>query len=284
LYLLAAAGFVLILCGYALVLGFEFLCLALFGADTTLPAASWRQLLRAWVHELVYTPLVFGWRQPYRSRAEPDFLPSGTSGRRGVVLVHGFLCNRGLWNPWMARLRRHGIPFIAVNLEPAWGGIDGYVPTLQAAVERISTVNGQHPVVVAHSMGGLVVRAWRAADLDRWQSLPIVTVGTPHRGTWLGRFGGSANVRQMRASSAWLRELAGRECGAGHESFVCFYGNCDNVVFPASAATLEGADNRHLEATAHVQMIYHPAVFETVLQLVDARSGRDGRVPSSMKG
>jgi len=38
----------------------------------------------------------------------------------------------------------------------------------------------------------------------------------------------------------------------------CYYSHCDNIVFPASRATLEGADNRHLPGVAHVQMADHP--------------------------
>ena len=36
-----------------------------------------------------------------------------------VVLVHGYVCNRGFWAPWMARLRAQGHCVIAPNLEPA---------------------------------------------------------------------------------------------------------------------------------------------------------------------
>jgi hypothetical protein len=37
---------------------------------------------------------------------------------------------------------------------------------------------------------------------------------------------------------------------------------------PTRHATLPGADNRHLPATPHVQMAYHPAVVAEVLRLV----------------
>jgi hypothetical protein len=39
-------------------------------------------------------------------------------------------------------------------------------------------------------------------------------------------------------------------------------------VFPATTATLAGADNRHLPAVAHVAMLEHPAVWAEVLRRV----------------
>ena len=105
---------------------------------------------------------MFCWSQPFRSTAEPDYLPAGVP-RRGVILVHGFLCNRGVWNPVMRRLRVYGIPFVAVNLEPPFCPIDRYVDAVEAGVRRLELATGLPPVVVAHSMGGLAVRAWMAA-------------------------------------------------------------------------------------------------------------------------
>ena len=64
---------------------------------------------------------VFGWRQPFRARRARHAARCAQRGRRGVVLVHGFVCNRGFWNPWMPRLRAAGVPFVAVNLEPVFG-------------------------------------------------------------------------------------------------------------------------------------------------------------------
>ena len=42
------------------------------------------------------------------------------------------------------------------------------------------------------------------------------------------------------------------------------------MVFPASTATLAGADNRHLPGVAHVDMVFEPAVLALVLQRVQA--------------
>ena len=46
-----------------------------------------------------------------------------------MLLVHGFMCNRGLWSDWYASLAEQGSPVIAVNLEPMLGSIDDYVAT-----------------------------------------------------------------------------------------------------------------------------------------------------------
>ncbi|HMO45202.1 MAG TPA: alpha/beta fold hydrolase [Rubrivivax sp.] len=244
----------------------EFVLARLLSRGDPAPVPRLPEMLRAWGAEVAGAVRVFGWAIPWRWRRYPDHLPAGAAGRRGLVLVHGFVCNRGIWNPWWPRLRALGVPCIAVNLEPVFGAIDRYPASIEAAVQRLTHATGQPPLLVAHSMGGLAVRAWMR-DFDGESRVHgVVTIGTPHHGTWLGRFGFAPNTRQMRRDSRWLQALAAAEPATRYRRFTCFWGHCDNIVFPASTATLPGADNRHLRAHAHVHMLQHPAVLATVLQ------------------
>ena len=253
----AFTGAVLIDVFHALVLGIEFIVMRqVHGADPS-PRPTFAQTLRAWAGEVIAAVRVFCWRQPFRSERWPDHVPANAAGRTGVVLVHGFVCNRGLWNAWLARLTVRDQPFIAVNLPSVFGAIDPGASVVGAAVERLTRATGRAPLIVAHSMGGLVVRQW-------WCSQPgaevqhVITLGTPHQGTWLARFAMSLNGRQMRPGSAWLAAVSRDEPQTRARQFTCFYSHCDNIVFPPTTATLPGANNRHLEGVAHVQMVDRP--------------------------
>jgi triacylglycerol lipase len=265
----AALGALLVLWGYALFLGAEFILLAVIHQDDPAPRASGAQLMRAWWSEVTSAPQVFCWRQPFRSHAEPDQLRTPEQARRGIVFVHGFVCNRGLWNPWLTRLRAVGVPFVAVTLEPVFGAIDHYTGSLDAAVRQVEDITGMPPVIVAHSMGGLVVRAWLDAHQADRRVHRVVTIGTPHRGTWLARLAFVANARQMRIGNPWLLHLAAREPAARYARFTCFYSHCDNIVFPPSTATLPGADNRHIPCMAHVHMVSSEVVYGEVQRLLN---------------
>ncbi len=263
----AIVGALLILLGYALFLALEFILLWFVNRADPTPNATPFQLLKAWFGEVTTAPIVFCWRQPFRSNAVPDFL-TGKSNQRGIVFVHGYVCNRGLWNPLMEKLQARGVPFVAVNLEPVFGSIDDYTPIIHAAVKRITAATGLAPVLVAHSMGGLASRAWLKTVMADALPHRIITIGTPHSGTWLARFGTTLNALQMRQGDAWQKALVAAESPERLARFTCFYGHADNIVFPASTATLPGADNRHIAACAHVHMTYQPQVWDEVLRAV----------------
>jgi predicted alpha/beta hydrolase family esterase len=268
------AGLVLTLAPHAPVLALEFALLGWRGHDPGVPRPRPAQLLRAWWGEVVVGWRVFGWRQPFAAGREPD-RPDG-AGRTGVLLLHGYVCNRGLWAPWQRRLRAQGVPCIALTLEPVFGGIDSYAPAIDAAVRDLARRTGRPPLLVGHSMGGLAARAWLASALANASGAAdqriagAVTIGTPHQGTWTARLGFTTNARQMRLASRWLVALAAREPAGRHARFTCFYGHADNLVMPAGMATLAGADNRHLAGVAHVQMVFAPAVIDAVLALAGA--------------
>lgn len=261
----AVGGAALVVFGYALVLAIEFVLLHAIHGDDPAPRATPAQLIRAWWGEVGSAPLVFCWRQPFRSQRWPDHLPANAIGRRGILLVHGFVCNRGLWNGWLEHLRARDVPCVAVNLEPVFGSIDEYTAIIEAGVQKVERATGVAPLIVAHSMGGLAVRCWWVSRDDA-EIHHVITIGTPHQGTWLARFALTANGRQMQRNSSWLKALAAREPPGRSAKFTCFYGHCDNIVFPASSATLPDADNRHLRGVAHVHMSGSPEPWEEALR------------------
>jgi triacylglycerol lipase len=256
-----AAGIVaLALTAHGAVLAIEFVLMHAVNRADPAPGAAMGALLRAWASEALHAPLVFCWRQPFRSRQVADDAERHDGGaQRGVVLVHGFVCNRGLWNRWLKRLRREGVPFVAVDLEPAFGSIDQYVDVIDRAVSRIERLTGRPPVIVAHSMGGLALRRWWMAPGNADRVAHAITLGTPHHGTWLARLAVSPNARQMREHSPWLQQLQASEPPGRAARMTCFFSTTDNIVFPASSAALPGADNRLLaDGVAHVAMVDDP--------------------------
>lgn len=267
----AFAGAALIMFVAPAVLALEFVFVAWVARSDPAPRPSARQLLRAWLSETGHLFRTFYWRQPFRWREVPDHLDPACAGRTGVVLVHGFMCNRGFWNAWLRDLRERGHPCIAVNLEPAYASITDYVATIDEAVEQVLRLTGRPPVLVCHSMGGLAARAWSRAAGGSRRVAHLVTIATPHRGTWLARFSRRMNGRQMQLDCQWVRQLALDEERLPLPPTTCWYSNCDNVVFPPTTATLPGADNRFVGGEPHVALAFHPQVRQDVIKLL-ARS------------
>ena len=263
--------------GTIVLLGYTFWIAVLMGVGAFLnrhdpmSGATLGQWVHAWWHECISTWKVFVWRQPFQAKAFADQIPlqaSPSSVHSGVVLIHGFLCNRAFWAPYAKSLEALGVPFIALNLEPVFGSIDDYPPLIEQAVQTLAQRTGRPVHLVCHSMGGLAARAWLQQFDGYGRVGKIITVGTPHHGTALSVATPFANTRQMERFSAWQRQLEAIETPEQRARFVCWYSPCDNVVVPASTATLQGADNRRVPARGHVDMAFDPQVMRGTLALL----------------
>ena len=256
-------------------LGLQFVLMRRINRRDATPAAGRWALLRAWWLEALTCTWVFGWLQPFAHRQQPDWLPPTPTGQRGVVLVHGFLCNRGVWLPWLPELRARGHAYVALTLEPAFGSVDDYVAAIDTAMRQVQAATGLPPVLVGHSMGGLAARAWlrTLAQPPAQRVHRILTLGTPHHGTWPARFSHTTNGMQMRPDSPWLQALAASEGAAQRALFSCWYSDCDNIVYPTRSATLDGADNHLLQGLGHVHMVYAPQVRAACWQALQTGPG-----------
>ncbi|ALT75845.1 lipase family alpha/beta hydrolase [Paucibacter sp. KCTC 42545] len=238
------------------------------------------ELLQAWWRELPALERVFSWRQPFAAQAFAQNLPLAASSdqppprRTGVLLVHGFCCNRGLWNGWMQRLQADGHPYLALTLEPAFGSIDAYADAIEAALRELTLASGgAPPVIVAHSMGGLAVRAWwrrhgSGAVPGATRVRRVLTLGTPHAGTWSAYMAAARNAHQMRYGSPWLAQLAAQEPADLGAQFDCYFSHCDQIVFPSSSALLPGSRAIEMTAVGHLGLVFAPRVLADLLQLL----------------
>jgi CheY-like chemotaxis protein/predicted alpha/beta hydrolase family esterase len=226
-----------------------------------------RERLRLLSEEFRTSMLATSWLMP-RGAACRSIYPE--SSAVPVLLVHGYGCNSGYWSYLLPRLDRNSISHASIDLEPVGGAIDDYVPALQNAVEALCAATGAPQVaIVAHSMGGLVARAWMRAHGSA-RVARIVTLGTPHHGTSLANFGPGANAAQMRRSkgeaSDWLRALAESEDAGRRALVTSIFSHHDNIVAPQTSSVLEGARNIALGGVGHVALGCNGRVLDTVME------------------
>jgi triacylglycerol esterase/lipase EstA (alpha/beta hydrolase family) len=219
--------------------------------------------LRLLAEEFAASMLVTSWFVPRASaatRIHPD------SRHPPVLLLHGYGCNSGYWVHLLPLLDAARISHATVDLEPVAGDIDGYVPLVDRAVRELCAASGAGRVaIVAHSMGGLVARAYLRAHGTAGVAR-VITLGTPHHGTALARFGLGANAVQMRRASAWLRALARSEDAATRALLTSIYTHHDNIVSPRDSGRLEGARNLEFGGIGHVALGRNPRVLAAVMQ------------------
>ena len=195
-------------------------------------------------------------------RQPPDGIP--------VLLVHGYLCNRGAWW-WLRReLKAAGFAVVTINLEPPFGGIDGFADQLHTRIEALCAETGADQVaVVGHSMGGLAAREYlHRHELSR--VMKLITLGSPHHGTWLARYGLGESARQMEPDSAWIRALPPAD---PRVPTVTIWSPMDNFVAPQNSSRLAGASERILPRLSHLAMLFSPVVLDTLMHELPSAHG-----------
>ena len=193
-----------------------------------------------------------------------------------VLLLHGVLCNAGVWHRLARFLARRGVPGIySLSYGPPLASVELFADQMEAKIDAILAATGaQRVMIVSHSMGGLVARAY----LRRYGSRKlarVLTIGAPHHGSvhaWL--FFGTA-LSQLRPGSAWLAALA-REPLAPGLRFVSLWSWHDSMVAPQLSCRLLGAVDMPLAGVGHNALLGDPQVFARVLEEIEA-----ARVPTS---
>jgi triacylglycerol lipase len=197
-----------------------------------------------------------------------------------VLLVHGYVCNSGQWKTLSQRLIEKEITHYAIDLEPVLCSIDSYVSIIHQAIDTLCHETGSDKVaIVAHSMGGLAVRAYMKVH-GSMHIAKVITLGTPHHGTALAHFGKGENSLQMRwsgnakksISSDWLQQLANDENKSDYALIVSVYSHHDNIIAPQTSSHLIGARNIAFHGIGHVALLFDTSIHDKVIEEIQLTS------------
>jgi pimeloyl-ACP methyl ester carboxylesterase len=195
--------------------------------------------------------------------------PPPAAAAAPVLLLHGVLCNAGVWGGLRRYLRAQRIgPVYTLSYGPPLASIELFADHMAARIDAIVAATGAARVaVVGHSMGGLVARAYLrrygAAKLST-----LITVGTPHHGSvhaWL--FPGVC-LAQMRPGNSWLAALNADEGASLPLPTVSLWSWHDSMVAPQTSARLAGAENVELAGVGHNALLYDPPTYARIAALL----------------
>lgn len=203
----------------------------------------------------------------------PEALPD--DGHRPVVFVHGLGGGAGNFLPMRAffaltgRTRTYA-PALPRGLSLAELGV-----FLSEYVEEVATRNGLGAEatidVVAHSMGGLVARLALEDDRTRARVATLVTMGTPHAGSHLARYGAMEYSLALRPGSDVLARLERQIPWRGRPDqprLCALWSRGDVILLPCTTAQLEGAENVEIPGSTHYAYLLQVATWRRVHALL----------------
>ena len=176
----------------------------------------------------------------------------GTSSATGpvVLMQHGYVNNGAVWFFTARVLEARGFRVFTID-QPAFASIDVMGDRLAARIADVLAATGASQLtLVAHSMGGLICRAYlRRYGGEKVDQL--ITMGSPHHGTFHAHLASGPNGAQMRPGNAWLTTLGETVVTV---PFTSIYSLHDTIISPQDSSVMIEADNVALMAVGHVSM------------------------------
>lgn len=184
--------------------------------------------------------------------------------RRPVLLLHGYGMNSMTWVWLGGALRRRGLGplYTATYFSPQ--AVERSAAHLAQVVEEILRREGAQRVdIIAHSLGGIVSRYY----IERMggKVANLVTLGTPHQGTVLSRFGLGPVAAQLGRGATLLDRPV---CPPAGVRYLSIYSTADQMVIPCDSARIlqdgEAADSGRAElrlaGLGHLSLLVSPEV------------------------
>ena len=239
---------------------------------------TWLAVFAMYLRELAGWILMFTFVMPWwvSRQSVTRGEKSSTTSTQGppILLVHGLACNRGNWFWFRRQLKQRGHRVYTMDCTPPFSRIAKYGDQIGYAVDEVLAATGATQVtLIGHSQGGLSIRAYLDRHGDEKVD-KIITLGSPHQGTWLARLAIGPNAFDMRIDGEWLTELLALEnkrSSAPYAKFTCVFTYHDNLVAPQLNGVLPGAQAIPLSGIGHLSLVLSRPVIGHVLEVLAAK-------------
>ena len=232
---------------------------------------SARQVAAMIVREVGASIKLFFYYHPFEAllNSHNTTVPIAKDQAAPVLFVHGFYANAGFWLQFKRYLNSRGMGALyTMNLDPPIHDIETYAGLLAQRITEVCAHSGRQKIVlVAHSMGGLVCRAYVARYGDT-HIAQLITIGCPHHGTILARLLPGHNMKQMHPGNRWLKELNAKQEAPALSTYFSLH---DNIVVPQDSARFAGAREVVFNGLGHLSMAFSPDVQRAVLDDIRAQ-------------
>ena len=208
---------------------------------------------------------------PRASTVEP--LPD--DGHRPIVLVHGLAGHPGNFlalRQYLAmkgRRRVYALDFgSAESLDLMAAMLRDFIA---AVVERNGLDEAARLDIIAHSMGGLVTRLAIQAPATVRRVACVITLASPHSGTYTARLGGTRPTTELRPESAVVQRLAHQLPWSDHPELprlVALWSASDLIVLPGEGGQVPGAENVELPGYTHYSYFLNPDAWRLIHRLL----------------
>ena len=196
-----------------------------------------------------------------------------TDSSRPVVLVHGIWDTSRIFAPMIRWLETRGFRPLSLDLTPSDGavGLDELALQLRAFLDQ--NLSPREPFdLVGFSMGGLVSRYYvqRLGGMERVGRL--ITISTPHKGSYWAYTVANKGSRQMRPGSDFLKELNRDAVILERVKFASIWTPLDLMIVPAWSSRLGVGEEFRIPVTLHPWMLRSRRSLELVAKLLREKS------------
>lgn len=196
---------------------------------------------------------------------------NSSNNRNPVLLIHGIFDNTTVFRKMSAYLSQLGWEVHSFNLVPSYGfrGLDKLAQQITNYVHQ--NFSPHQPFdLVGYSMGGLVSRYYvqRLGGIERVQRL--ITISSPHNGTWTAYFYPTPGTIQMQPSSSFVQDLNQDVTILNQINFTSIWTPFDVMILPASSSQLPVGEEVKLNVPLHAFMVRDPKSLKVVAQALEA--------------
>ena len=213
------------------------------------------------IRHLAFSPLMayslFSSRTEKIHPQKPDGYPPlifvhGLGGSRGdFLLMAGYFWLKGRSRAYRIHFRRgQTIPQMA--------------QALARFIQKVKKATDEKKVeIVAHSLGGVISRI-AVSDHDLASSVKtLVTLGAPHQGTHSARLLNTANLRDLRPNSDFMKKLCRKKWPKGVRG-LSFWSRNDLLIVPPESAKLSGMQSVETTPFTHYSYLIDPRSWREV--------------------
>ena len=198
-------------------------------------------------------------------------LAGKSDGNAPLVFVHGLAGNCGNFRLmsaylWLTgRKRSYSIDFKDRS-------ISKMSDQLAQFIEQIVHVTGEPKVeIVAYSRGGVVSRLAIAKQSLESLVKTLITLGTPHSGTFPARYANTPLTRELLPNSAVFRELS-KYPWPKKVRGVTFWSKNDLLIYPPEGAAMKGTLQVDVSPFTHFSYLVSPRSWELVRRALNRES------------